>query len=164
MAVIYVVEIPEPGDPLAWFAYDDDDFERKVIASDALQAWEIHDEVTARDLLDDVGHAAVDTQAREAFPAICALGDAHGWDTLLYRADHLLGRGVLRTEPVSRRQALSAALAARGGGERCIYWSDVDALRAFEGADPRLCSPARWRARRALHEQLVALDVLADDN
>ena len=163
MAVIYVVEIPEPGDPLAWFAYDDADFERKVVATDALQAWEIHDAATARDLLGDVGHASVDAEARERFPAICALGDEHGWDTLLYRADHLLGRGAFQVQPVSAREALTAALAARGGTP-CIYWSDVEALRAFEGADPRLAGAARWRVRRALHEQLVALDVLADDN
>lgn len=161
--MIYVVEIPEPGDPMAWFAYDDDDFERKVVATDPLQAWEIHDAVTARELLEDVGHATPDAGARARFPAICALGDTHGWDTRLYRADHLLGRGVFQVQPVGMREALTAALAARGG-ERCIYWSEVDALRAFEGADPRLMGPARWRARRALHEQLVALDVLADDN
>jgi len=161
--VIYVVEIPEHGDPRAWFAYDEADFERKVVVNDPLQGWEIHDELTARELLGDLGHAAVDETARERFPSVCALGDEHGWDTPLYRADHLLGRGVVQAEPVSARQALTAALLARGGTP-CIYWDEADALRAFEGADPRLAGPQRWRARRALHEQLVALDVLADDN
>ncbi|MDF1484092.1 hypothetical protein PY257_02655 [Ramlibacter sp. H39-3-26] len=161
--MIYVVELPEQGDPRAWFAYDDEDFARKVAASDPLQAWEIHDRLTARDLLDANGAAPDDPAARGRFPAICALADEHGWDTPLYRADHLLGRGVLRVELVSEREALTAALSVRAGG-RCIYWSDRDAIGAFEGADPRIAGKAHWRARRALYEQLVALEVLADDN
>lgn len=161
--MIYVVEVPQQGDPRAWFAYDDEDFARKVAASDTLPAWEIHDALTAADLLDAVGHAAADERAREMFPAICALGDEHGWNTRLYRADHLLGRGVLRAEPVTQREALAAALAARGGAS-CIYWNDRDAIAAFEGADPRIAGRALWRARRVLYEQLVALEVLADDN
>ena len=162
--MIYVVELPEQGQPRAWFAYDDEDFSRKVAASDPLQAWEIHDELTARGLLEDLGHPVIDDQARERFPAICALGGEHGWDTLLYRADHLLGRGVFRTEPVAERDALTAALAARSGVTSCIYWSDRDAIGAFEGADPRIAGKALWWARRALYEQLVELEVLADDN
>lgn len=161
--MIYVVELSRQGDPRAWFAYDDEDLARKVAVSDPLQPWEIHDEMTARELLDANGHAQVDAQARERFPAICALGDEHGWDTTLFRADHLLGRGVLRTEPVTEREALAAALAARGEVS-CIYWSDRDAISAFEGADPRIAGRTFWRARRVLYEQLVALEVLADDN
>lgn len=56
-----------------------------------------------------------------------------------------------------------AALHARGG-EHCIYWNDQDAIGAFEGADPRIAGPDHWHARRAMYEQLVALEVLADDN
>ncbi|MFZ3120283.1 MAG: hypothetical protein WA159_18430, partial [Variovorax sp.] len=90
------MELPQQGDPRAWFAYDDDDFARKVAATDPLQAWEIHDTLTARDLLasasdalegastDAIPETAVDAATRERFPAICALGDAHGWDTPLY--------------------------------------------------------------------------------
>jgi hypothetical protein len=167
-AMIHVVELPPQGDPRAWFAYDDDDFARKVAATDPLQAWEIHDTLTARDLLDSASpdanaDGAADAATRVRFPAICALGDAHGWDTPLHRADHLLGRGVLRVEPVAERDALSAALAARGGLS-CIYWNDRDAIGAFEGADPRLAGREHWWARRALYEQLVELEVLADDN
>lgn len=162
--MIYVVELPEQGQPRAWFAYDDEDFARKVAASDPLQAWEIYDELTARGLLEDLGHPTLDANAREAFPAICALGDEHGWDTPLYRADHLLGRGVFHSEPVTERDALSAALSARSGVTSCIYWTDRDAIGAFEGADPRIAGKALWWARRALYEQLVELEVLADDN
>ncbi len=62
--MIYVVELPEQGDPRAWFAYDDEDFARKVAASDPLEAWEIHDELTARDLLEANGAAPDDPAAR----------------------------------------------------------------------------------------------------
>lgn len=161
--MIYVLELPDQGQPHAWFAYDDEDFSRKVAASDPLPAWEIHDDVTARGLLEDVGHAAVDAEAHQRFPAICELGDEHGWVTPLYRADHLLGRGVFRTEPVDEREALVAALAARAGASY-IYWNEREAVGAFEGGDPRIAGKALWRARRALYEQLVALEVLADDN
>lgn len=161
--MIYVVQVPARGEPRAWFAYDDEDLSRKVAASDPLQAWEIHDQVSARALLDALGHAQADAGARARYPGICALGDQHGWDTALHRADHLLGRGVLRAEPVARREALAAALGARDG-LNCIYWNDRDAIAAFEGADPRLAGKPLWRARRALYEQLVALEVLADDN
>lgn len=161
--MIYVVELPSAGDPRAWFAYDEADFARKVVASDALEAWEIHDQVTPRGLLDALGHDAVNAAARAACPAVCALGDDHGWDAPLYRADHLLGRGVLSADAVSERDAMAAALAARGG-ECLVYWNDSDAVGAFEGGDPRLATPERWRARHALYQQLLALEVLADDN
>lgn len=161
--MIHVVELPEGGEPHAWFAHDMQDLARKVAATDALQPWEIHDVLTPRELLAAHGHESPGEAARAALPALCSLGDAQGWDTLLYRADHLLGRGVLQPEPVSERQALAAAIAARGGGT-CLYWSDTEAVAAFEGHDPRLAGDARWWARRALYRQLVELDVLADDN
>lgn len=160
--MIYVLEVPAQGLPKAWFAYDDEDFSRKVAASDPLQPWEIYDEVTPRSLLEALGHEATSAQARAHYPALCALGDEHGFDTPLYRADYLLGRGVLRAEPVSARAALAAALSARGAV--FVYWDERAAIGAFEGADPRIAGPAHWHARRALYEQLVALEVLADDN
>jgi hypothetical protein len=160
--MIYVLESPSAVEPKAWFAYDDADFARKVAADDPLQDWEIYDQLTPRALLEALGHDTADAAARDACPAVCALGDTHGWDTALYRADHLLGRGVLRAEPVSERDALVAALAARGD-DCCIYWTDTEAVAAFEGADPRIAVPERWRARHALYQQLLALEVLADD-
>ncbi|MBC7215756.1 MAG: hypothetical protein H5U28_11210, partial [Burkholderiaceae bacterium] len=53
--MIYVLEVPAQGLPKAWFAYDDEDFSRKVAASDPLQPWEIYDEVTPRGLLEALG-------------------------------------------------------------------------------------------------------------
>ena len=48
-------------------------------------------------------------------------------------------------------------------GERCVYWDEAEAVAAFEGGDPLIAGKVLWRARYALHEQLVALEVLADD-
>lgn len=48
-------------------------------------------------------------------------------------------------------------------GERYVYWNEAEAIAAFEGRDPLIADKAMWRARHALHEQLVALDVLTDD-
>ena len=47
--------------------------------------------------------------------------------------------------------------------ERIVYWDEAEAVAAFEGRDPLIADKAMWRARHALHEQLVALDVLTDD-
>ncbi|HYS62996.1 MAG TPA: hypothetical protein VEN30_04110 [Paraburkholderia sp.] len=159
--MIYVVEQPAGGKPWAWFAYDEADFARKVAASDPLAPEEIYDTATPRELLEFSGPAP-DPHLRAQYPSICAFGDAYGWDMLLYRADYLLGRGVCQPEPVMQRDAAAAALKARG--DCLVYWNDRDAIGAFEGADPRLAGESRWRARRALYEQLVALEVLADDN
>lgn len=161
--MIYVVELPDEGEPNAWFAYDDDDFARKVSARDEREPWEIHDELSARSLLEALGHADITAEARAQFPAVCALGDAHGWDAALYRADYVLGHGALSAEPIAPRAAWTAALEARPGSV-CIYWDDSQALAAFEGADPRLQGKSRWRAKRALYEQLIALEILADNN
>ena len=160
--MIYVIECPPSGEPIAWFAYHLTDLARKVAARDPLEAWEIHDEVTPRALLEALGHERVDVAARAAFPSVCALGEQYGWDTTLYRADHLLGRGVLSADVVSVRDALLAALQARPGECR-VYWSDQEAVLAAEGADHWLCAKPRWRARHALHQQLLSLEVLADD-
>lgn len=49
-------------------------------------------------------------------------------------------------------------------GARCrIFWSEAQATAGFERATDPLWQGAGWRARLALREQLVALDVLADD-
>lgn len=160
--MIYVVECRPGRSPAAWFAFHLADLARKVAADDALEEWEIHDEVTPRALLEGLGHERVDDIARAAFPSVCALGEEHGWDTTLYRADYLLGRGVLSAQPVEPRAALLAALAARAGECR-VYWSDGEALHATEGADPWLCEPARWAACAELQQQLLSVEVMADN-
>jgi hypothetical protein len=159
--MIYVVEIPEIAEPRAWFAFDADDFARKVEAGDPLQPWEIHDVITPRELLALMDRVPEDPAARAEFPAISALGDTHGWDTPLYRADHLIGRGIYQPQVVAETDACVAALRQRNK-ECCVFWSDEQAIAATEGADALLAQREHWRARYALHEQLVALEVLAD--
>jgi hypothetical protein len=50
-----------------------------------------------------------------------------------------------------------------GSTEPIVYWNEAEAVAAFEGGDPLIAGKPGWRARRALYEQLVALEVLADD-
>ena len=54
--------------------------------------------------------------------------------------------------------------AAEGTAARCrILWSEAEATAAFERAADPLWQGQGWRARLALREQLIALEVLADD-
>lgn len=48
-------------------------------------------------------------------------------------------------------------------GEQYVYWDEAEAVAAFEGRDLLIADKSMWRARHALHEQLVALDILTDD-
>jgi hypothetical protein len=69
--MIFVVEQPEQGHARAWFAYDEDDFLRKVCAQDALPEWEVFDVATPRELLDLTERTPESADARQACPAIC---------------------------------------------------------------------------------------------
>ncbi|MEY2891999.1 MAG: hypothetical protein RJA98_1907 [Pseudomonadota bacterium] len=162
--MIFVVEQPDASAARAWFAYDAADFLRKVCAQDPLPEWAVFDVVTPRELLEQAGDLTPDSAAvREANPALCALADAHGWDTPLYRADHLLGLGTFRPEPVSPLDAGMAALTQRGGQWR-IYGHEDVAMAAVDRPDPLFdAQPSGWRARWALREQLIAVEALADD-
>lgn len=152
--MIYVIEFPEQGRAHAWFAFDKQDLIRKIYAQDTRAEWEIYDVVTARELLEM--HGKTPETVRDELPAICSLADQHGWDTLLYRADYLLGEGVFQTEAVTETDACVAALNRR----HCkIYWSDTQATAALEN-DPLFQSKAGYRAGDALREQLVALEIL----
>jgi len=159
--MIYVVEKPHHDDPLAWFAFDKADFASKVAISDPLESYEIFDQLTPRELLGMTGYAPEDAAARSDYPAICALGDSHGWETALYRADYLQGRGIYGTAPVDRFEAHVAALQQRDPTV-LIYLGDAAAIAATEGRDTAIGEPAHWRARHALYQQLVALEVLSD--
>jgi hypothetical protein len=60
------------------------------------------------------------------------------------------------------RELLEGSLRERG--ECRIYWTESEATAAFERAADPAWQGEGWRARWALREQLVALEVLADDN
>jgi len=158
--VIIVLELPA-GAPRAWFAFDAADLLRKVAADDPLPLWQIHDRISARELLAVVDATPDGIGAAQRQPAIFSLAAEHGWDAPLYRADYLFGIGDYRDRPVSELDAASAALAARGP---CRVWADeAQASAAFERTGDPAWQGAGWRARMALREQLIALEVLADD-
>lgn len=156
--MIYVVEFPQQGRAHAWFAFDQHDMLRKIYATDTRKEWEIFDVVTARELLELLGKTAESADARNEFPAICSLGDEHGWDTPLYRADYLLGEGVFQATAVSESDACIAALARRTLAYK-IYWTDSQATAALE-SDPVFDGDAGYWAKDALRSQLVALEIL----
>lgn len=169
--MIFVVEVPHVGDAHAWFAFDGEDLLSKVVIDDPLQSWEIYDTTTVRELFSMVGEVPDSAQARSAFPGMCRLADEFGLDTPLYRADHLIGRGCYQPEAVRMEAACASALQARVGATPDdgplkalrIYWSEPQAVLAIEGQDPFFASEGGWRARHALREQLLSLDVLADN-
>jgi hypothetical protein len=159
--MIFVLELPGEGDPRAWFAYDGTDLLRKAAAADSLPLWQIHDCISPRELLEVAGATPQSPGLAQSHPALCTLAAQHGWDRALYRADHLLVPGTYRPEPVGEAEAAAAALRARGDCR--IYWTEAEATAAFERADDAAWQGRGWRARWALREQLVALEVLADD-
>jgi hypothetical protein len=154
--MIHVIEFPEQGRAHAWFAFEKQDLMRKICATDALDECEIFDVATPGELLEMHGRTQHD--AADEFPGICSLGDLHGWDTPLYRADCLLGEGVFRTEAVAELDAHVAALTRRNVDIR-IYWSDTEAVSALEN-DVFFQSREGFRAGDALREQLVSLEIL----
>lgn len=159
--MIFVLEIPKQAEPRCWFAYDGGDLLRKVAAEDPLQEWEIHDCASPRELLDMFDATPDMPGVNEKFPGICAMGEEYGWDTPLYRADHLQEPGTYREAPVTPEQASEAALRARGDFR--VYWSESEATAAFERAEDPAWAGSGWRARWALRAQLIATEVLADD-
>jgi len=48
-------------------------------------------------------------------------------------------------------------------GDVRIYWSEAEATGAFERTDDPTWQGEGWRARWALREQLIAMEVLSDD-
>ena len=105
--MIFVLELPAASAPRAWFAFDEQDLLRKVVAAGLLPA------------------GASPVHAKAAAEA----------------AEH--------------------ALQARGDCR--IWWTEYEATAAFEHVDDPIWQGAGWRARWALREQLVALEVLGDD-
>ena len=155
--MIYVVEFPEQGRATSWFAFERQDFVRKVYVTDKRKSWEIFDVVTVRELLEMLGTTPEASAVRDEFPGICNLGDEHGWDTPLYRAHYLLGEGVFQAEVITETDA---CVAAPQRMKFCrIYWSDTQATAALEN-DPIFDNREGYWAREALREQLIALEIL----
>lgn len=149
--MILTVEIPHEGEPRCWFAFDEADFIRKAQAPPPGGEAVVFRTDTARRLLAEQGPTA----------GLPELAQAHGWDTPLYRADFLLAPGVWQAEPVPEFVAWVAALAH--GLKACrVYRDEQQALDAlFE--DPLYAGREGFYAHMALRDQLIALEVLADD-
>ncbi len=156
--MIFVVEFPHQGAASAWFAFDEADFAAKVLAADPRPEWEIHDQTSARELLEMGGLTPEHPEAPVRFPGICRLAGAYGWDTPLYRADSLLGAGVFSPRAVSQADACAAALKSRL--KHClILWDETQAVHALEHS-PTLNSLEGRDGREALRRQLVAMEVV----
>jgi hypothetical protein len=94
----------------------------------------------------------------------------HAW--FAYDAGDLLRKvaaidlGLLRAthERLGEAEPLVLAVAAlQARGDCLVLGSETEAMAAFERHDEHAWQGAGWRARLALREQLVALEVLADD-
>lgn len=158
--MIFVLETHSRTKVESWFAYDNADFARKVYATDSKPEWAIFDVSTPRELLDLADKTPESPNVREDMPAICALGDEHGWDTPLFRADYLQEPGTYTATPITEPDACLAALNQRY--ERCqVFWSEKLALDALND-DKYLHSREGYRAYDALREQLMALEVLQE--
>ena len=154
--MIHVVEVPWEGRPQAWFAFDEDDLIGKIKTRRIVPGQKIHAVATARELLAASG---ADSDAPPDW--IADLAARPGWETPLYRADAPMEPGHYQSEPVSLLHAHLAALAAPL--QRCrVHPDDESAPEALHG-DPVYQGREGFYAHMALREQLIALEVLADD-
>ena len=157
--MIYIVEFPRQGRPHAWFAFNRDDFVRKMRATRAHEGWVIHEARSVRERLADCGTDTPD--AARTYAGLLDLARVHGWDAPLYRADHVLGQGVLQAEPVDAIDACIAALAHDLKTCR-VHLSDEQALAALQ-RDPLYDPDEGFYAHMALREQLIAMDAMEED-
>jgi len=158
--MIYVVEFPHEARPSAWFAFEEQDFARKVQVRHAGNRT-LFATATPRQLLETAGQVPDSPGARTEYSGIFDLAKIHGWDTVLYRADYLLGEGVYQAEPVSEFDACVAAIARSLRACR-VYLSDEAATAALY-RDPLYDGREGFHAHMALREQLIALEVISDD-
>jgi hypothetical protein len=147
--------------PLAWFAFDLEDFGRKVRAAKAAEGRTVFEALTPRGQLEEAGLDPESPEARAVRPETFALAEQYGWDTPLYRADYLLEPGVWQAEPVSELDAYAAAVAE--GREACrVYLSDQAAETALY-RDPLYQGREGFYAHMALREQLIAMEAISDE-
>lgn len=149
--MIHVVEISENAKAQAWFAYDEHDFVRKVqvrFDTPEWQNWVLYQCATPRQMVAKGEDANL-------------LAEHFGWDTPLYRADFLLEHGQYQLGEIPEFKACLAAVVNTCHDWR-IYLDDESAADAllidqlFQGRDG-------LQAHIALREQLIAMEILADD-
>lgn len=159
--MIYVVECPHAGRAHAWFAFDRDDFVRKVCATRGREDWVVFEALSARERLAARGMTPEAPDAALAHADLFELARAHGWDVPVYRADPLLGLGVLQADPVDVFDASVAALARELKACR-VHLSDEQAIAALQ-RDPLYDPDEGFYAHMALREQLIAMDAMEED-
>jgi hypothetical protein len=159
--MILTVEIPHHGRPSCWFAFDDEDFIRKVRLARKDVGGVVFGIETPRRLLSARGASPDSPGVHEQHPDLLELAAAHGWDSNLYRADYLLAPGHYQAEEVSEFVAHVALLAHDLKACR-VYPDEEQAMDALY-ADTLYEGREGFYAHMALREQLIALEVLADD-
>jgi hypothetical protein len=159
--MILTVEIPHAGKPHCWFAFDEDDFIRKVNVSHGDVTGVIFSVNTPRELLAAHGLIPDAVGLRDTQPEILALGSEYGWDTPLYRADYLLAPGLYQADEVLEFVAHVGVLANTLKACR-IYRDEEQAMDALY-KDALYAGKEGFYAHMALREQLIALEVMSDD-
>ncbi|MBT9612734.1 MAG: hypothetical protein IV108_05645 [Burkholderiales bacterium] len=159
--MIYVVEFPHQGRAHAWFAFDRDDFVRKVRAIRAREGWVIFEALSAHERLAACGMTPDTSGAAQTHADLFALAHDHGWDTPLYRADHVFGQGVLQAEPVDEFDASVGALVQDIKTCR-VHLSDEQAIMALQ-REPLYDPDEGFYAHMALRQQLIAMDAMEED-
>lgn len=158
--MIYVVQMPKTGRPHAWFAFDKDDFKRKVKAScddDRV----IFRATTAREVLTEAGLDPDWPTAASDFPEVYEAAARKGWGAAVYRADYFTGGPRYTVEPIDEWEAYAAAIGQPDDDCR-IYGSDESAVNALYH-DPFFQKRESFYAQLALRDQLIALEVIAED-
>jgi hypothetical protein len=134
---------------------------RKVHAAKTGSKQIVYCATTAREQLDKLGAALDNPDADAERNLLLRLIEQHGGDTVLYRADYLLGSAVYQTEAVSELDACVTALAA--DLKLCrIYGSETAAVNALYN-DPIFDPTDEFYTHMALREQLIAMEVISDD-
>lgn len=159
--MIYVVEFPHQGRAHAWFAFNRDDFVRKVKVIRAREGWVIFEALSGRERLAAYGMTPDTPNAAQMHADLFALAHDHGWDAPLYRADHVFGQGVLQAEPVDEFDASVGALVQDIKTCR-VHLSDEQAIAALQRES--LYDPDEgFYAHMALRQQLIAMEAMEED-
>jgi hypothetical protein len=159
--MILAVEISSEGKPQCWFAFDEADFVNKVKIARPATDGVTFEMGSPRQMLAAHDKHPYSPDVAERHASIVSLATTHGWDTALYRADYLLAPGHYQEEEVSEFVAHVARLAHGLAGCR-VYLDEEDAMDALL-RDPLYAGREGFYAHMALREQLIALEVLADD-
>lgn len=158
--MLYVVEVPNEGKPKSWFAFDEADLMRKVHAAKTEPYPVVYAQTSARQQLEKLA-AASGPESEAERSQLQSLSEQVGLDTVLYRADYLLGPAIYQAEAVDELEACVSALNSNLKVCR-IYGSETAAVNALYN-DPIFDPYKEFYNHMALREQLIAMEVISDD-